>query len=444
MGYDADWVSTDQVPQRLLDSGALGRFDSLDRTSGGETSRHSLSGEWHRNADGASSKVAAYAMRYELDLYSNFTYQLERPPQGDQFRQKDERWTYGLKASHAFDHALAGLDARSEFGVQARHDRIDLGLYDTVQRRVAAITREDSVSQTLTGIYGQTGLAFSPLLRGVLGLRADHYRAKVSSPLLAANSGASSDVLWSPKLSLIAGPVAETEFFFNAGRGFHSNDARGTTARIDPKTGDPVDRVPPLAASTGYEVGARTEWLPGLQSSLALWWLDFDSELVYIGDAGATEASEASERRGVEWNNRYIPLPWLLFDADLAWTHARFANGDRIPNSVDRVASVAATVKELGPWSASLQWRYLGSGALIEDNSVRSRSAISSNLRISRMFGPKAELTLDVFNLFDRDVDDIQYFYESRVAGEPPEGVADRHVHPAEPRTLRLALRLSL
>jgi hypothetical protein len=444
MGYDADWVSTDQVPQRLLDSGALGRFDSLDRTSGGETSRHSLSGEWHRNADGASSKVAAYAMRYELDLYSNFTYQLERPPQGDQFRQKDERWTYGLKASHAFDHALAGLDARSEFGVQARHDRIDLGLYDTVQRRVAAITREDSVSQTLTGIYGQTGLAFSPLLRGVLGLRADHYRAKVSSPLLAANSGASSDVLWSPKLSLVAGPVAQSEFFFNAGRGFHSNDARGTTARIDPKTGDPVDRVPPLAASTGYEVGARTEWLPGLQSSLALWWLDFDSELVYIGDAGATEASEASERRGVEWNNRYIPLPWLLFDADLAWTHARFANGDRIPNSVDRVASVAATVKELGPWSASLQWRYLGSGALIEDNSVRSRSAISSNLRISRMFGPKAELTLDVFNLFDRDVDDIQYFYESRVAGEPPEGVADRHVHPAEPRTLRLALRLSL
>jgi hypothetical protein len=443
MGYDADWTSTDQVPQRLLTGGAIGRFDSLDPTSGGDTSRYSLSGEWHDNGPQGNSKVTAYAMRYRLDLYSNFTYQLERPPQGDQFRQKDERWVYGLKASQALNHTLAGLDARSEFGLQARHDRIDLGLYDTVQRQVTGVTREDKVKETLVGVYGQTGLTFTPLLRGVFGLRADYFRAKVDSLTLAANSGATSDVQWSPKLSLIAGPVAQTEFFFNAGRGFHSNDARGTTASIDPKTGDPVERVPALAASTGYEVGARTEWLPGLQSSLALWTLDFDSELVYVGDAGATEASEGSERRGVEWNNRYIPLPWLLFDADLAWTHARFKNGDRIPNAVDRVASLSATVRELGPWSASLQWRYLGAGALIEDNSVRSNSALTANLRVSRAFGPNAELTFDVFNLFDRKADDIQYFYESRVSGEAGP-VADKHLHPAEPRLMRLALRVSL
>ena len=443
MGYDADWTSTDQVPRRLIDSGAIGRFDSLDPTSGGDTSRYSLSGEWHDNGEQGNSKVSAYAMRYRLGLYSNFTYQLERPPQGDQFRQKDERWVYGLKASHAFSHALAGLDARSEFGLQARHDRIDLGLYDTVARQVTAVTREDRVNQTLVGAYGETGVSFTPLLRGVFGLRADYFNADVDSLRLPANSGSTSDVLWSPKLSLIAGPVAMTEFFFNAGRGFHSNDARGTTARIDPKSQEPVEQVPALSASTGYELGARTEWLPGLQSSVALWWLDLDSELVYVGDAGATEASGASERRGVEWNNRYIPVPWLLFDADLAWSRARFDNGDRIPNSVDRVASVAATVRDLGPWSASLQWRYLGSGALIEDNSVRSDSAITTNLRISRQFGPKAELTLDIFNLFDRDADDIQYFYESRVAGEPGP-VADKHIHPNEPRLLRLALRVSL
>jgi outer membrane cobalamin receptor len=443
MGYDADWTSTDQVPQRLIESGAIGRFDSLDPTSGGDTSRVSLSGEWHDNGERGNSKVSAYALRYRLDLYSNFTYQLERPPQGDQFRQKDERWVYGLKGSHAISHALAGLDARSEVGLQARHDRIDLGLYDTVGRQVTAVTREDRVKQTLVGAYGETGLTFTPLLRGVFGLRADYFNADVDSLSLAANTGSTSDVQWSPKLSLIAGPVAMAEFFFNAGRGFHSNDARGTTARIDPKSGDPVAGVPALSASTGYEIGARSEWLPGLQSSLALWWLDLDSELVYVGDAGATEASEGSERRGVEWNNRYIPLPWLLFDADLAWSHARFKNGDRIPNSVDRVASVAATVRDLGPWSASLQWRYLGAGALIEDNSVRSNSAITTNLRISRQFGPKTELSFDVFNLFDRDADDIQYFYESRVTGEPGP-VADKHLHPAEPRLVRLALRVSL
>jgi outer membrane receptor protein involved in Fe transport len=193
------------------------------------------------------------------------------------------------------------------------------------------------------------------------------------------------------------------------------------------------------------ELGARTEWVPGLQSSVALWKLDFDSELVYVGDAGATEANRPSKRHGIEWNNRYVPVPWLLIDADLAWTRARFADfdpaGNRIPNAVDKVGSIAVTLHELGPWSASLQWRYLGSGSLIEDNSVRSRSSLTTNLRVSRKLGQRAELALDVFNLMDRKVNDIEYFYESRVPGEAAP-VADRHIHPAEPRTLRVTLRL--
>jgi len=204
-----------------------------------------------------------------------------------------------------------------------------------------------------------------------------------------------------------------------------------------------VDAVPPLVAARGFELGARTEALRGLQSSLALWTLDSDSELVYVGDAGSTEASAASRRRGVEFNNRYAPVRWLLIDADFAWTHARLRNGDRIPNAVDRVASVAATLRELGPWSASLQWRYLGSGALVEDDSVRGRSSLSTNLRLGYRIGPRAELTLDVFNLLNRKLDDIQYFYESRLPGEAA-AVTDRHVHPAEPRSARLTLRLTI
>jgi outer membrane receptor protein involved in Fe transport len=275
----------------------------------------------------------------------------------------------------------------------------------------------------------------------VLGLRADHLQSTVDALTLPANGGRSNATQVSPKFSLVAGPWAKTELFFNAGRGLHSNDARGTTATEDPRSGDPVDKVPPLVSQRGMEVGLRTEALPGLQSSLALWQLKSDSELVYVGDAGATEASAGSRRRGVEWNNRWVPVPWFLLDADFAWTHARFDNGDRIPNAVDRVASVAVTVRELGPWSASLQWRYLGSGALIEDNSVRSLSSLTSNLRLSRKLGKHAELTVDVFNLTDRRVNDIQYFYESQLPGETAP-VADRHVHPAEPRTVRLSLRV--
>jgi hypothetical protein len=250
----------------------------------------------------------------------------------------------------------------------------------------------------------------------------------------------------SPKFTLVAGPFAKTEFFLNAGRGLHSNDARGTTATLDPKTGEAVDKVPGLVAARGAELGARTEALAGLQSSVALWQLKFASELVYVGDAGATEASGASTRRGLEWNNRYTPTAHVLFDADLAWTHARFDNGDRIPNAVDSVASVAATLKDLGPWSASLQWRHLGSGALVEDNSVRSKTSSTFNLRVSRSLagelGRPASLTLDAFNLTHAQVDDIQYFYAYKLPGQPE--AQGRIVHPAEPRSLRLTFMTTL
>ncbi|MFT3666704.1 TonB-dependent receptor [Piscinibacter sp.] len=432
MAYDAKWDSTDQIPQRAMDAG-LDRFGSLDPSDGGNSRRASLSGEWHRDTGSGASRFAAYAIDYRLKLFSNFTYALERPATGDQFSQQDRRTIYGFSASHAVDHMLGRFAARSEVGVQLRHDRIRVGLFDTAAREIVATTRDDEVRQTQLGVYGQTTVALTPWLRGIAGLRADGARFEVDGLSDAANSGRASDHLLSSKLSLVLGPWRRTEFFLNAGRGFHSNDARGVV----------VD-APGLVAARGLEVGARSEWLPGLQSSLALWKLDVDSELVYVGDAGATEPNRPSTRRGIEWNNRYLPLPWLLLDADLAWTHARFADADpagrRIPNAVDKVASLAVSVRELGPWSASLQWRYLGSGALVEDNSVRSKSSLTTNLRIARRLGAKAELTLDVFNLFDRKVDDIQYFYESQLPDEAAP-VADRHIHPAEPRTLRLTLR---
>ncbi len=447
--YSARWDSTDQIPQALIDAGSyhgqpFGRFDSLDPTAGGDTRRSSLAAEWHDEDDTGRTRVAGWLQRYRLDLNSNFTYALERPADGDQFKQRDQRTAAGLSASRTHSHSVAGLDARSEAGVQLRHDRIHVGLFDAVARRVTNTVREDEVRETMLGLYGQTALQFTPVLRGVLGLRADHVRNRVQALSHPENGGSASDTQLSPKFTLVAGPFAQTEFFFNAGRGLHSNDARGTTITRDPKNADPlsnaVDTVPPLVASRGMELGLRTEAVPGLQSSLALWTLKFDSELVFIGDAGATEASSGSRRHGLEFNNRWTPRPWLLVDLDLAWTHARFDNGDHVPNSIDRVASLAATVRDWGPWSASLQWRYLGPGPLVEDNSVRSLSSLTTNLRVSRKLGAQAELTLDVFNLLDRKLNDIQYFYESQPPGLP--AAEGRHVHPAEPRALRLSLRM--
>jgi len=232
----------------------------------------------------------------------------------------------------------------------------------------------------------------------------------------------------------------KTELYLNAGRGLHSNDARGMTTRTDPKSGDPVDPVPTWVPVDGAEIGLRTEAVPGLQSSFVLWGLRSASELVYVGDAGGNEPSLASRRRGVEINQRWQPVPGIVVDADLAFNHARLSDGSRIPNAVDRVAAVAVTLRDWAGFDASLQWRRLGSAALVEDNSLRSRAASTVNLRVSRRLTPQWTLAVDVANLFDRKVDDIQYGYESQVPGEAAP-VFDRHVHPAEPRHLRVTLR---
>ena len=444
MGYDAKWTATDQVPERLVNTPGFNRYGSLDPTAGGDTSRQSVSGQWSRtDAEGGVWRAQAYVMRYTMDLYSNFTYALERPLVGDQFTQKDERTVWGGQFSYAMSHGLFERIARSEFGLQWRTDNARVGLYDSVARRITNVVREDDVQQTLVGAYAQNVLEWTPWLRTITGIRADHKRAQVDALSLAANSGTAQDSKVSPKFSLILGPWRKSEVFLNAGSGFHSNDARGGTIRLDPRTGEPAQRVPLLVSGRGAEAGFRTEAIPGLQSSIAVWGLHLDSELVYVGDAGATEASQASKRRGVEFNNRYTPVQWLLIDADFAWSRGRFDNGDRIPNAVDHVASMAVTLRDIAHWTTSLQWRYLGSGPLVEDNSVRSRPSSTLNARISRGlpgFGRNSDITLDIFNLTNRRVNDIQYYYESRLPGEAAP-VADRHVHPAEPRTLRLSLR---
>lgn len=445
MAYHARWVATDQVPQRLLDAGTyqgqpFGRYDSLDPSTGGQSRRSSLSADWHRSSAAGRSTLQVYAIRSDLDLNSNFSYALERPAQGDQFKQTDRRTVLGADASHSIDHDLGPWPARSTVGLQLRRDSIRVGLDDSVARSITHTVRDDAIRQTQAGLYAQTAVELAPTLRAVLGLRIDHLQAQVDALSLPANGGSASASQASPKLALVWSATPRTELFFNVGRGLHSNDARGMTARVDPRSGAALDAVPPLVPLTGAEIGLRTQAVAGLQSSVALWGLRSASELVYVGDAGGTEASQGSHRRGIEFSNRWQPMPWLLVDADLALSRARLDDGGRIPNAVDRVVSLAGTVRDVQGWSASLQWRVRGSGALTEDNRVRSKPAATANLRITRAISPKASVTLDVFNLFNRQVDDIQYVYASQLPGEA-QPVSDRHVHPAEPRSLRLTVQ---
>lgn len=336
-----------------------------------------------------------------------------------------------------------GQDSQNTIGLQLQNDNIFNGLLSTQARRVVSTTRLDHVVEQSVGLYAENATRWLPWFRTVLGVRGDTYRFDVGSDN-GANSGKESAGIVNPKLSLIFGPWSRTEFYVNAGGGFHSNDARGTTITIDPKSGDAVDAVSPLVRSKGYEVGVRTEPLPGLQTSLALYRLDFDSELVFIGDAGNTEAGRSSRRVGFELANYYKLSNWLTLDGDVVYARARFrsddGSGKRIPGSVEGVASLAASVDHLGPWFGALQLRYFGPRPLLEDNSVRSDSTASMNGRIGYKLTPAIKIELEGFNLTNRKDSSIDYYYTSRLPGEAAEGVDDFHFHPLERRSFRVAL----
>jgi outer membrane receptor protein involved in Fe transport len=448
MAYNARWTSTDQVPQRAIDTGLIGKFGSLDPTTGGETSRYSLSSQWRKAMADGSLQASAYLMQYDLKLFSNFTYARDQPVLGDQFLQQDRRTVFGTEVKRLWSMTMGGLPTHHELGLQVRHDRIRVGLFDSSARTVTATTRDDKIAQTSIGLYGESGVSWTPWLRSSAGLRIDHYRWNVQNAIAASaglNAGQSSDTLVSPKLSLIFGPWSQTEYFLNWGRGFHSNDGRGTVTTVDPKSGQATLPVTGLVRTQGVELGMRSQLVPKLTTSVALWRLAIGSELLFVGDAGTTEPSRPSLRQGVEWNSRYTPTPWLAFDLDLSASRARFTDADPagpyVPGSVARVASLSVNVQNLGAWSGGLQARYIGPRPLIEDRSVMASSSTLLNARLGYRVRKGFDVSLDLFNLTNRKVNDIEYYYASRLRGESAEQ-NDRHVHPAEPRSVRVTARV--
>ena len=442
MGYDGKWNSTDQIPERAVTEGLIGRYGAIDPTDGGRTYRYSLAADWRQGGDTALTRASAYVLRYGLDLFSDFTYFLDDPVNGDQFEQLDNRTVTGFALSRQWALTLGGHAVETTAGLQLRNDSISNGLLHTRDQQVLSTTRRDGIEQVSGGPYAQARVVWTPWLRTETGLRADEYYADVRSDL-AANSGRRQSAILSPKLAVTLGPWRATELYLDYGYGFHSNDARGATITVDPKTGEPVSQVTPLVRAKGADLGLRTSAIPNLQTSVTLFRLDLDSELLFAGDGGTTEASRPSRRQGIELQNFYTPRPWLTLDADYAHSSARFSNsdpvGDHIPGAIENALSAGISADGLGPWFGSLRMRYFGPRPLIEDDSVRSKASSLLNFRLGYKLPNGLSVAADVFNLLDNQVSDVDYYYASQLPGEPAP-VEDLHFHPAEKRSVRMEI----
>nr|GAJ37865.1 outer membrane receptor proteins, mostly Fe transport [Bradyrhizobium sp. DOA9] len=480
MAYANRWNSTDQVPQRAITSGLLDRFGSEDPTDGGNTNRFALSGRIAQSDDLGSWKANAYVVKSQLDLFNNFTYYLSDPVLGDQFHQHDDRLMAGANISRTLNGLFAGLPMQTTFGLQSRYDAVDLALTNTFQRSILSNVRSDKVAEGSVGIYAENTVRWTDWLRTTVGWRGDYYAADVTSLFNPSNSGRVDAALGSPKFRMVLGPFNQTELFLGAGYGMHSNDARGATTIEDPS--DPATKLSPsplLVRTRGAEVGVRSRIVPGLDTSLSLFILDQDSEILFSGDAGDTEATRASRRYGFEWTNHYRPRPWIDIDADLAMTRARFrgydgdqaavyasiagfpetqignALGNYIPNAPAMIASAGITLGERTGWFGSARWRYIGSSPLTEDNAFRSQPTSIVNARLGYRAENGWRLQFDVLNLFNARANQIAYAYGSLLktdtlynlcaakaapAAVCANGVMDYVLHPMEPLAIRVTM----
>jgi outer membrane cobalamin receptor len=440
MGFDNTWTATDQVPQRYIDNGG-DRYDSLDDTTGGDSHRYSISYEgWHDIA-GKSLLSNVYVVDYGLDLFSNYTYAID-PVNGDQIRQYDERKIIG--GSLLFD-VLPTAKGEWQLGMDVRHDNIgDVSLSATTKRDVREVLIRHKVEETGLGLFLQNNHNWTNTFRTQIGARIDYLQADVENRLTGEKSDAN-DSMVSPKFNAIYSATETTHIFFNYGQGYHSNDARGFSEGSRATNG----KADVFARSEGADIGVQSQLTDTLQLAASLWWLTLDSELVFVGDNGETEASDKSERKGVEASIFWQPQSWLIIDSDVALSQARLQPSGQsdqyIPGAIERVFSLGVAVHDFGQWDAGLRLRHFGDFALNEDNSERADAVTMLNAQLGYDFTTSLSGSVEVLNITNEEGNDITYLYDSRlpaVNGNPAEvtDVEDVHLHPTEPRMVRASL----
>ncbi len=443
--YFGAFKSTTDQPERAVTEGLIGRFGTLDPTDGGRTERfslsarasHALSDDWHLDA-------SVYAIRYQFLLRNDFTHFLFDPVRGDQNQQAERRVTLGGAASVTHLDDLGFGLSETKFGLDGRYDGNDVSLAHDQQARFLNLISADQIEEGSVGLFVQNTTHWLPWFRTVFGARGDFVQA-TDKNLVGGISGSPSEQVFEPKASLIFGPWDQTEFYASAGQGFHTNDVRdGTNLTLGgtPETG--FTRSPLVVKSTGADLGVRSNAIPRVQAGLSLFIINFQSELTYDGDTGTTDAGPASHRIGFELTTQYRPRPWLELSANFAATHSRYTEnpggGLEIPDAPTFIGSFGALVDNLGPWFGGLEVRALGPHPLVDDGSQMARGYTEVNLDVGYRATKNLSLKLSLFNLLDSRGAASEYYYVSRLPGEPAQGVGDHQIHPLEPLSARIGV----
>jgi outer membrane receptor protein involved in Fe transport len=430
----SQWNGSGEIPFRAVTDGTLDRFGAIDPSEGGNTLRSTARLNYHYDTPSGGQFFAnAYGQYYRLDLFTNFTFFLNNPVNGDGIQQADRRVMYGGDLGYKHRGELFGVPSIGTIGFQTRVDDIHARLGTHTTRMPTGTTTDSDILEASYAPFVKAEVQPISWIRLAGGLRAETFTFDVQnrcSTCVEQPDGRKSSGIILPKMNMILGPWVGTEFFANYGEGFHSNDARSAVA----------PGSSPLARAKSYEVGIRSKpWGPdGVEFIATVWRLDLQSELVFVGDEGTTEIRGPSRREGVEVAARGQVWGPLYVNGSMTWTNAQFRNGDAIPLAPKYTAFGAVILRWPEGLTSQVQATYLGVRPLIEDRSIKSPSWLSFDLSeryrlpITLPHG-RMEAFLFVQNLLNTEWEQAIFAFESRLRTEVA-GVTDIHFVPGNPR----------
>jgi outer membrane receptor protein involved in Fe transport len=446
MGYGAGWNGSGQIPMRAIDNGSIDRYGSEDPSEGGSSQRHSVSLDYVATPnDKDEIKVTAYVINYRLSLFSNFTFFAADSVNGDQINQRDDRVTTGFQASYAHRHDLLGIPATARLGMSARNDLIHTNLDNSVRRAITnRIVDADVREGSLSAWYMQSVTPFK-WLYAEAGVRADHFGFNTVDNLndtgAASVTGVKDATIYSPKINVVVTPVPRTDVFLNYGEGFHSNDARGVTAKTDPAR--------PLTKARGYEIGARTNLWDRWDVATSLWQLDMDGEFVWVGDGGFTEENGSTRRQGIDFETRLQMLSWLWADFDMTLCTAEFTqnagNGTAVALAPRRTMAGGLSARHPSGLYGSLRAQSIDTRPADEANTFQAQGFTVVDLAAGYR-RKQWEVVVNVGNLLNTEWYTAQFENDSRVrqpdGSLEPAPVTDMHVVPGPPVNIKGGVKL--
>ncbi|CAL2084065.1 iron complex outermembrane recepter protein [Tenacibaculum sp. 190524A05c] len=435
--FTSKWDASGQIPQRAVDSGLITRFGAIDDTEGGNTSRSNILINYDKMiSDSETLKSFGYISKYDFELFSNFTFFLEDPVNGDQIKQKEDRTIFGVSSEYKKVFSGDKFNGHWNTGISLRNDRsFSNELSRTLNRRqiLQRIQFGDINETNLGGFIGSTiefgKWTFNP------SIRLDYFNFQYNDALQTQyETQKESKAIVSPKFNVIYDYSDNLQFYVKTGKGFHSNDTRVVVA----EEGREI-----LPATYGFDTGVVWKPTSKMFFNLAYWYLYVEQEFVYVGDAGIVEPSGETRRQGIDISYRYQPLSWLYWSVDANYTHARSINDpdgqNFIPLAPDFTLVSGLNINFKDGFYGGINVRHIDDRPANEDNSIVAEGYTVADLNVGYRW-KDVSFGVQVQNLFDVDWNETQFVTESRLQNEV-NPVEEIHFTPGTPFFLKASIQ---